>query len=315
MASEKKDDFDRFADLHIRTHLSTATWIREDRGLEDADIVVATSEKADSMIRHGSKRIQDVGLVIADEIHMIHDPGRGPTLEVALTKLMRRNRDLQIIALSATISNADDLAEWLHAELVRSDWRPIPLKEGVFKDDTIVFNDRTTREVPKSGDTVWALVKQAVEDGGQSLVFVNSRRSTEALAVKFSKDMGRSPKRAVQGGGGHPRRGCGFHRNREETGLMHQMRYGLPQRRPHIQAEALRGGRFQGRIDQMHRRHPNPRRRDQPSRKEGGRQGHDEVRVQLREHTHPGDGSEADVRTCRETWIRPVRGSCSHSEE
>lgn len=191
LASEKKDDFDRFSDLRIRTHLSTGDLDSEDRGLEDADIVVATSEKADSMIRHGSRWIRDVGLVIADEIHMIHEPGRGPTLEVALTKLMRRNRDLQIIALSATISNADDLAEWLHADLVRSDWRPIPLKEGVFLDDSITFNDRSTREVPKSGDAVWGLVRQAVEDGGQSLVFVNSRRSTEALAVKFSKEMGK----------------------------------------------------------------------------------------------------------------------------
>lgn len=191
LASEKKDDFDRFSDLRIRTHLSTGDLDSEDRGLEDADIVVATSEKADSMIRHGSRWIRDVGLVIADEIHMIHEPGRGPTLEVALTKLMRRNRGLQIIALSATISNADDLAEWLHADLVRSDWRPIPLKEGVFLDDSITFNDRSTREVPKSGDAVWGLVRQAVEDGGQSLVFVNSRRSTEALAVKFSKEMGK----------------------------------------------------------------------------------------------------------------------------
>lgn len=191
LASEKKDDFDRFQDLRIRTHLSTGDLDSEDRGLEDADIVVATSEKADSMIRHGSRWIRDVGLVIADEIHMIHEPGRGPTLEVALTKLMRRNRGLQIIALSATISNADDLAEWLHADLVRSDWRPIPLKEGVFLDDSITFNDRSTREVPKSGDAVWGLVRQAVEDGGQSLVFVNSRRSTEALAVKFSKEMGK----------------------------------------------------------------------------------------------------------------------------
>lgn len=191
LASEKKDDFDRFSDLRIRTHLSTGDLDSEDRGLEDADIVVATSEKADSMIRHGSRWIRDVGLVIADEIHMIHEPGRGPTLEVALTKLMRRNRDLQIIALSATISNADDLAEWLHADLVRSDWRPIPLKEGVFLDDSITFNDRSTRDVPKSGDAVWGLVRQAVEDGGQSLVFVNSRRSTEALAVKFSKEMGK----------------------------------------------------------------------------------------------------------------------------
>lgn len=189
LASEKKDDFDRFSSLHIKTFLSTGDLDSEDRGLDDADIVIATSEKADSMIRHGSRWIADVGLVIADEVHMIHDPGRGPTLEVALTKLMRRNRDLQIIALSATVSNASDLAEWLHAELVRSDWRPIPLKEGVFYDGCVTFDDRSIREVPDNGDAVWSLVKQAVEDGGQSLVFVNSRRSTEAMAVKFSKAM------------------------------------------------------------------------------------------------------------------------------
>ncbi len=190
LASEKRDDFDRFRSLGIRTHLSTGDLDSEDRGLEDADIVVATSEKADSMIRHGSRWIDSVGLVIADEIHMIHDPGRGPTLEVALTKLMRRNRDLRIIALSATISNSGDLAEWLHADLVRSDWRPIPLKEGVFMDGTITFSDRSVREVPPASDPIWSLVDQAVADGGQALVFVNSRRSTEALAVRFSKPMG-----------------------------------------------------------------------------------------------------------------------------
>ena len=110
LASEKKDDFDRFKELGIRTHMSTGDLDSDDRNLADADVLVATSEKADSMIRHGSEWMKDVGLVIADEIHLIHDPGRGPTLEVILTKLMRRNRDLQIIALSATMSNAFDLA-------------------------------------------------------------------------------------------------------------------------------------------------------------------------------------------------------------
>ncbi len=189
LASEKKEDFDKFSGLGIRTHISTGDLDSDDKGLEDADVVVATSEKADSLIRHGSRWIEDVGLVIADEIHMIHDPGRGPTLEVALTKLMRRNRDLQIIALSATMSNAFDLAEWLHARLVESDWRPIPLKEGVYYDGKIKFDDYSMRDVPSDGEDVWSLVKQAVEDGGQSLVFVNSRRSTEALAVKYSKKM------------------------------------------------------------------------------------------------------------------------------
>ncbi|AMK13628.1 DEAD/DEAH box helicase [methanogenic archaeon mixed culture ISO4-G1] len=189
LASEKKEDFDRFSSLGIRTHMSTGDLDSDDRGLEDADVVVATSEKADSMIRHGSRWIEDVGLVIADEVHMIHDPGRGPTLEVTLTKLMRRNRDIQIIALSATMSNAFDLAEWLHAKLIESDWRPIPLKEGVYYNGEIEFDDCTTRPVQSDGEDVWSLVKQAVEDGGQSLVFVNSRRSTESLAVKYSKKM------------------------------------------------------------------------------------------------------------------------------
>ncbi|MBE6527767.1 MAG: DEAD/DEAH box helicase [Thermoplasmata archaeon] len=189
LASEKKDDFDRYASLGIKSHLSTGDLDSDDRNLADADIIVATSEKADSMIRHGSKWMEEVGLVIADEVHMIHDPGRGPTLEVILTKLMRRNRNLQIIALSATMSNAFDLAEWLHARLVESDWRPIPLKEGVYYNGTIEFDDRSKREVPPNKEEIWALIEQAVRDGGQSLVFVNSRRSTEALAVKFAKNM------------------------------------------------------------------------------------------------------------------------------
>ena len=189
LASEKKDDFEKFSHLGIRAHMSTGDLDSDDKNLSDADVIVATSEKADSMIRHGSEWMDHVGLVIADEIHMIHDPGRGPTLEVILTKLMRRNRKLQIIALSATMSNAFDLAEWLHAKLVESDWRPIPLKEGVFYDGRIKFDDSSSREVEADGEEVWSLVKQAVLDGGQSLVFVNSRRSTEALAVKYSKKM------------------------------------------------------------------------------------------------------------------------------
>ncbi len=190
LASEKKDDFDRFSDLGVKVHLSSGDLDAEDRGISEANVVVATSEKADSMIRHGSEWIRDVGLVIADEIHMIHDPGRGPTLEVALTKLMRRNKDLQIIALSATISNAEDLAEWLHAELIKSDWRPIPLKEGVYFDGTIRFGDGSRREVESTGkDEVWNLVEQTIREGGQSIVFVNSRRSTESLAARFGKPL------------------------------------------------------------------------------------------------------------------------------
>lgn len=189
LAAEKKDDFDRFSYLGFKTAMSTGDLDSEDRWLNDADVIIATSEKADSLIRHGSSVINDLGLVIADEIHLIHDPTRGPTLEVALTKLKRRNRDMQIIALSATISNADSLAQWLDADLVKMDWRPIPLHEGVYYNNEVTFEDGKSIDISGAGDEIWQLISGTIDDGGQCIVFVNSRRSTEALAVKYSIGM------------------------------------------------------------------------------------------------------------------------------
>ncbi len=189
LASEKRDDLEGFSDLGFKVAMSSGDLDSDDRGLKDADVVVATSEKADSMIRHGSRWIQDVGLVIADEVHMIHDPSRGPTLEVTITKLMRKNPDIQIIALSATVSNSEDLAQWLDAELVRSEWRPVELHEGVYFNGEVTFEDGHSIDIDVGKDEVWSLVSDVIKKGGQSLVFVNARRSTESLAVKFSSDM------------------------------------------------------------------------------------------------------------------------------
>ena len=189
LAAEKRDDLKKFAALGLNVVMTTGDPDRDD-DVSNADIVIATSEKADSMIRHGNPWVQRLGLVIADEIHMIHDPDRGPTLEVALTKLMRRNPGMQVIALSATISNAEDLAQWLDANLVRSDWRPTKLKEGVYFNGEITFADASDQKVPPAGrDEIWSLVKQTTEEGGQCLVFVNARRSTEAVAAKLAGKM------------------------------------------------------------------------------------------------------------------------------
>lgn len=189
LASEKKDDLESFSHLGYKVAMSTGDLDSGDGNIKDADIIVATSEKTDSMIRHGSRWMDSVGLVIADEVHLIHDPGRGPTLEVTLTKLMKRNPELQIIALSATISNAIDLSVWLDAKLVVDDWRPVELHEGVYFNDVITFENLKQKHVPSEKEPIWALIRQTVEEGGQCMVFVNSRRSTESLAVKFSDNM------------------------------------------------------------------------------------------------------------------------------
>ncbi len=182
LASEKFDDLSRFADLGIRIAEATGDYDELDPKLGMFDIVVATSEKADSLIRHRAKWLTQLSVVVADEVHLLNDPERGPTLEVTLVKIRTFNPNAQVIALSATIKNAKELAEWLGATLVQSDWRPVPLKEGVYLEGRVYFTDNSTREVSDHGDPVPSLVSESLGTGGQLLVFVNTRRSAESTA-------------------------------------------------------------------------------------------------------------------------------------
>ena len=81
------------------------------RGLSKYDIIVATSERADSLIRHNPAWLTEVGCLVSDEIHLINDSNRGPTLEVTLSKFREINPDIQIIGLSATVSNSRQVAD------------------------------------------------------------------------------------------------------------------------------------------------------------------------------------------------------------
>jgi helicase len=189
LASEKFEDLKKFEELGVRVDISVGDFDTPDPHLESFDIIVATSEKADSLLRHRSKWLESISLVVADEVHLIHEPERGPTLEITLTKLRKFNPDLQVIALSATIKNSKELASWLEAEHVSSEWRPVPLKEGVFLDGAIRFTDNTTRKVEDKGDAVWSLIRDSLQEGGQCLVFVNTRKSTESLAAKYASLM------------------------------------------------------------------------------------------------------------------------------
>ena len=98
-----------------------------------------TSEKLDSLLRHRAEWISKVNCIIIDEIHLLNDPGRGPTLEIIITLLRRIIKDLQIIGLSATIGNPKELAEWLNAELVLDSWRPVKLSKGIYLEGEIEF--------------------------------------------------------------------------------------------------------------------------------------------------------------------------------
>jgi len=183
LASEKYDDLARFSDLGIRVAQSTGDYDEVDPKLERYDIVVSTSEKADSLLRHRSRWMEQLSVVVADEVHLINDADRGPTLEVILTKFKKFSPEAQLIALSATIRNAAELADWLEADLITSEWRPVPLREGIYTEGEIAFTDNSRRSIPTEDSPVRAIVKEAVANGGQVLVFVNTRKSCESLAV------------------------------------------------------------------------------------------------------------------------------------
>lgn len=187
LAAEKLEDLQKFERLGIRVGMSIGDYDDSDRHIEELDILVATSEKADAIMRHRSEWVRSMSLVIADEVHLMNDPGRGPTLEITLTKLRMLNPKVQVIALSATVGNSKEMADWLGAEHVAMGWRPVKLKEGVYLEDTINFTDNSRRKVKQLDDPVWSLVKDTIDEGGQALVFVNTRKSTETLAIRFAR--------------------------------------------------------------------------------------------------------------------------------
>ncbi|HEC94544.1 MAG TPA: DEAD/DEAH box helicase, partial [Thermoplasmatales archaeon] len=188
LAREKYEDLCAFKKTGLRVGISTGDLAESSSYLSRYDVVVCTSEKADSLLRHGAGWLSKLLIIVVDEIHLLHDPSRGPTLEVVIARFRKMNPDVQILALSATIKNAEDIAAWLDAELVTSEWRPVQLKEGVFYRNMVEFVDGTTKEIQEydSNGAIPALVLDSLSDGGQVLVFVNTRKSTVSLAHKLA---------------------------------------------------------------------------------------------------------------------------------
>jgi len=140
LASEKYKDFKKRYGNVAKVALSIGDIDSSDSYLVDYDLIITTSEKLDSLIRHHVPWLSLVSTIIIDEIHLLNDPERGPTLEILITILRQLLKKAQIIGLSATIGNPEELAEWLRAELVIDNWRPVKLHKGVYLDGEVEFD-------------------------------------------------------------------------------------------------------------------------------------------------------------------------------
>ena len=191
LAAEKFAEFKKLEKIALKNKakiaISTGDFDGIEKNLEKGNVLILTNEKMDSVIRHGALWIEDIALVISDEVHLIGDGHRGPTLEMILTQLKLLDTKPQIVGLSATITNSEDIADWLGCKLVKNNWRPVPLSEGVCEGNTVTMNDGTVFTVKNTLRGVPIdLGVQSVQQGGQSLVFASTRPRSKSLATKAS---------------------------------------------------------------------------------------------------------------------------------
>lgn len=178
LASEKHFHFKRTygKKYGIKSVLSIGDFDVDDSKLENADIIVTTYEKLDSILRnfHDKDWIHQIATIIIDEIHIIGESNRGPRLESLIVRLNESLKNLQIIGLSATINNPKFFTDWLNSlgegiELIESHERPVPLKHEI-------------RITQNKDSTSKNIVKKTIEEDGQVMIFLNRRKGTQQMA-------------------------------------------------------------------------------------------------------------------------------------
>lgn len=187
LASEKYTEFKVWEKLGIQIGITTGDYESPAEHLGKYDIVIATYERFDSLLRLKPSWLNKIGSVVIDEMHLINDSERGPVLEMIISRLL--SMDVQVVGLSATVGNPSELASWINGELITVDWRPVKLVEGVYdrRRSRVIFSDGRVEEVPrKTGDAVLDVVLESIKSGIQSLVFIHNRRRTEELASELA---------------------------------------------------------------------------------------------------------------------------------
>jgi len=189
LANEKFESFRKWEKIGVYIGISTGDYESVDSHLAEADIVVTTAEKADSLLRNRAFWLRDITCLVVDEIHLIDSEDRGHTLEILITKMRRMKQNLWILGLSATAPNVSEIADWLDAKFIQSSWRPVPLYYGILCEGTVeIYRDGEVYRAKKSFEEV---VEECVSEGNGVLIFESTRKSAESLAERLSEISGR----------------------------------------------------------------------------------------------------------------------------
>lgn len=158
----------------------------------DSQLMVATYEKALGLFLSGQLRPNN-SLVVADELQILGEPGRGPDIE-ALCSALRQRGIKQFVALTATVENPEDLAGWMTCDLVRSSHRDVPLHQEVWycgRAHRTKFGDDSGQDIhggaPATND-IYTVVDHLLQlDQGPVLVFTESRKEAVTFATAYGQ--------------------------------------------------------------------------------------------------------------------------------
>ncbi len=185
---------EKYDPLGIRTVISTRDHAEFDGEIEQGkfDLGVIIYEKFYQMLVRNLDLLQSVRFVVVDELQMLADDSRGAVLEMILLLMLRSTYDVRIVGLSAVLSNARDLAEWMNADLLVESHRPIELRQGVLLGDSFryrCFNSRekgdekmSVTDESSAADLLLENVQRLATDGEQVLVFLKSKAACMQLA-------------------------------------------------------------------------------------------------------------------------------------
>jgi helicase len=190
LANNKYDDFEKFYGDKLRIGLRTGRsrvfesfkekkeFYKERGTLQKADVIVATYEGLDLILRGGQLNFSELGCVVIDEIQSLADPDRGPTLDCLQAKIRFYSKNVQILGLSATIGNPLQFAGDLSLKLVMVDERPTPLEQHLLISRS---NLEKLRQIKTLIQTELK-IRSSYGFKGQTIVFTNSRRKTNEIA-------------------------------------------------------------------------------------------------------------------------------------
>jgi len=155
-----------------------------DEDVKNANIIVGTYEGLDYLIRSSQHSdLGDIGVVIIDEIQSLSDEERGPELDGLIARIRSLFPKCQIIALSASVGNPEELARNLNLKLVRYSERPVPLERHL----VICLSEKDKlKAIENVIKQEWRTISSR-GFRGQTIIFTNSRRRAHQISNWLNK--------------------------------------------------------------------------------------------------------------------------------